>query len=250
MRKGASSSPRGTATGRAALVFCNSRKNTGLAAAALTKQLGGALLQAGGAARRQRLHEVSARLRDPKLREYVQCGVGFHTAGLEAADRTDVEQLFCEGALPVLCTTSGLAQGVNLPAHLVVLMNTSKYSPQLQQFEEYNMIEVLQMAGRAGRPQFDTSGKVVVMTRPDVEQRYSTLIGGTETIESHMHTQLLQHLNAEIASGGHMNDLAVTLARLQPYVLEAATPCAGGTRPCLQPRCASPGSSRPTCGRA
>ena len=93
MRKGASSSPRGTATGRAALVFCNSRKNTGLAAAALTKQLGGALLQAGGAARRQRLHEVSARLRDPKLREYVQCGVGFHTAGLEAADRTGVEQV-------------------------------------------------------------------------------------------------------------------------------------------------------------
>ena len=85
------------------------------------------------------------------------------------------------------------------------------------------MIEVLQMAGRAGRPQFDTSGKVVVMTRPDVEQRYSTLIGGTETIESHMHTQLLQHLNAEIASGGHMNDLAVSIARLQPYVLEAAT---------------------------
>jgi len=47
----------------------------------------------------------------------------------------------------VLCTTSGLAQGVNLPAHLVVLLNTSKYSAQLQQFEEYNMIEVLQMAG-------------------------------------------------------------------------------------------------------
>jgi len=237
MRRDAAGPPKGAATGRAALIFCNSRKNTALAAAALAKHLGGALMQAGGAARRQRLHEVSARLRDPKLREYVQCGVGFHTAGLEAADRTDVEQLFCEGALPVLCTTSGLAQGVNLPAHLVVLMNTSKYSPQLQQFEEYNMIEVLQMAGRAGRPQFDTSGKVVVMTRPDVEQRYSTLIGGTETIESHMHTQLLQHLNAEIASGGHMNDLAVSIARLQPHVhvhvhvLEAATLCAGGCNP-------------------
>ena len=41
-----------------------------------------------------------------------------------------------------------------------MLLNTSKYSAQLQQFEEYNMIEVLQMAGRAGRPQFDSSGKV------------------------------------------------------------------------------------------
>ena len=61
-----------------ALVFCNSRKTTALAAAGLAKTLGGALLQAGGAARRQRLQEASTRLRDPKLREYVQCGVRFH----------------------------------------------------------------------------------------------------------------------------------------------------------------------------
>ena len=43
-RRVASSSTRGPATGRAALVFCNSRKTTGNAAAALAKQLGGALL--------------------------------------------------------------------------------------------------------------------------------------------------------------------------------------------------------------
>ena len=128
--------------------------------------------------RRQRLLEAGSRLRDAKLRELVPCGVGFHTAGLEAADRTAVEQLFAEGALAVLCSTGGLAQGVNLPAHLVVLMNTAKYAPRLQGYEEYSTIEVLQMAGRAGRPQFDASGRVVVMTRPDAEQRYTALMGG------------------------------------------------------------------------
>ena len=89
------------AGGRAALVFCNSRKMTANAAAQLAKQLGNVLqqatllimaypyrivllplvvphapermLQAGGAARRQRLLEVSARLRDPKLRELASC---------------------------------------------------------------------------------------------------------------------------------------------------------------------------------
>ena len=211
------------AGGRAALVFCNSRKSTGLAAAALAKQLGSALLQARRVTRRvtrrpttasssssstcmsststssiclshrelhlptlqgcppqrrQRLLEAGSRLRDAKLRELVPCGVGFHTAGLEAADRTAVEQLFAEGALAVLCSTGGLAQGVNLPAHLVVLMNTAKYAPRLQGYEEYSTIEVLQMAGRAGRPQFDASGRVVVMTRPDAEQRYTALMGG------------------------------------------------------------------------
>ncbi len=30
-----------------------------------------------------------------------------------------VERLFAEGLLPVLCTTTTLAMGINLPAHLV-----------------------------------------------------------------------------------------------------------------------------------
>ena len=117
------------------------------------------------------------------------CGVGFHTAGLEAADRTAVEQLFAEGALAVLCSTGGLAQGVNLPAHLVVLMNTAKYAPRLQGYEEYSTIEVLQMAGRAGRPQFDDQGVCVVLTREEVRHRYEQMLGGTETIESHVRSR-------------------------------------------------------------
>ena len=37
------------------------------------------------------------------------------------ANRNLVERLFEEGQLPVLCTTTTLAMGVNLPAHLVRL---------------------------------------------------------------------------------------------------------------------------------
>jgi hypothetical protein len=40
------------------------------------------------------------------------------------ADRAAIEALFREGCLPVLCTTSTLAMGVNLPAHLVVVKST------------------------------------------------------------------------------------------------------------------------------
>lgn len=116
--------------GRPALVFCNSRKATTQAAAQLARgaaagtsagvgmgaqhqhhqQLQHWLLQACGAAQRQALLEAASRARDAKLRELLPCGVGFHTAGLDAADRTLVEALFQRGALPVLCSTSGLAQ--------------------------------------------------------------------------------------------------------------------------------------------
>lgn len=39
-------------------------------------------------------------------------------------DRSLVEGLFLTGDLLVLCTTSTLAQGVNLPAHAVIIKST------------------------------------------------------------------------------------------------------------------------------
>lgn len=51
--------------------------------------------------------------------------------------------------LPV--TTSTLAMGVNLPAHLVVVKSTTHYVSG--SCEEYSEADMLQMIGRAGRPQ-------------------------------------------------------------------------------------------------
>ncbi|POI34487.1 hypothetical protein CIB84_001761, partial [Bambusicola thoracicus] len=48
-------------------------------------------------------------------------------------------------------TTSTLAMGVNLPAHLVVIKSTMHYVGGV--FEEYSETDILQMIGRAGRPQ-------------------------------------------------------------------------------------------------
>jgi len=47
--------------------------------------------------------------------------------------------------------TSTLAMGVNLPAHLVILKSTQYYNMGCH--EEYSDTQILQMIGRAGRPQ-------------------------------------------------------------------------------------------------
>ena len=52
-------------------------------------------------------------------------GIGFHHAGLDPGDRQVMEQLFLEGILPVLVSTTTLAMGVNLPAHLVIVKSTT-----------------------------------------------------------------------------------------------------------------------------
>lgn len=55
----------------------------------------------------------------------------------------------CLGTFSV--TTSTLAMGVNLPAHLVVIKSTMHYIGGA--CEEYSEADILQMIGRAGRPQ-------------------------------------------------------------------------------------------------
>ena len=74
--------------------------------------------------------------------------------------------------LQVLCTTSTLAMGVNLPAHLVIIKGTRRYcggaSGDGSGYEEYDRSMCLQMAGRAGRPQFDNEGVAVIMTQRQV----------------------------------------------------------------------------------
>lgn len=76
-------------------------------------------------------------------------GVAFHHAGLDGQDRHTVEKGFLEGQVSVICCTSTLAVGVNLPCHLVIVKNTVTW--QDNSWKEYADLEMMQMLGRAGR---------------------------------------------------------------------------------------------------
>ncbi|CAZ81545.1 unnamed protein product [Tuber melanosporum] len=137
--------------------------------------------------------------KDKDLHATGVCGVAFHHAGLDQNDRALVEKLFLEGHLSVICCTSTLAVGVNLPTHLVVIKNTVTWSNGGP--KEYVDLEVMQMLGRAGRPQFDDTGAAVLMTRREHRVRYEKMVSGTETVESCLHENLVEHINAEIGLG-------------------------------------------------
>ncbi|RYO98220.1 hypothetical protein DL764_007148 [Monosporascus ibericus] len=133
------------------------------------------------------------------LQEIVRHGVAFHHAGLGLEDRVAVEQHYLSGQLHVICCTSTLAVGVNLPCHTVVLKGTMGYSDG--ELQEYSDLEVMQMLGRAGRPQFDKSAVAIIITRREKVNRYNMMIKGEQTLESTLHRNLVEHLNSEIGLG-------------------------------------------------
>ncbi|PBP27947.1 meiotic helicase [Diplocarpon rosae] len=133
------------------------------------------------------------------LRNLITCGVSYHHAGLGPEDRHTVEKAFLQGDVNVICCTSTLAVGVNLPCHLVILKGTVGY--QDGRLAEYSDLEVMQMLGRAGRPQFDDSAVAVIMTRTNMVDRYKKMMSGKEVLESTLHLNLIEHLNSEISLG-------------------------------------------------
>ena len=134
-----------------------------------------------------------------ELQELVSRGVSFHHAGLDAQDRAAIEKGFLKGQISVICCTSTLAVGVNLPCQLVIIKNTVCYSDG--SLTECSDLELMQMLGRAGRPQFDISATAVIMTRLEKVDKYEKMLSGQEILESTLHRHLIEHLNSEIGLG-------------------------------------------------
>ncbi|KAL1840417.1 hypothetical protein VTJ49DRAFT_491 [Mycothermus thermophilus] len=133
------------------------------------------------------------------LQELVRFGVAFHHAGLDVQDRTAIEQAFLSGQLGLICCTSTLAVGINLPCHTVILKGTVCFNNE--RLEEYSNLEVMQMLGRAGRPQFDDSATAIILTRASRKDRYQKMVSGQEILESRLHLNLIEHLNSEVCLG-------------------------------------------------
>ena len=66
---------------------------------------------------------------------------------------------------------------------------------------ELSPMDILQMMGRAGRPQYDSRGEGVVITGHVELQYYLSLLNQQLPIESQFISRLADNLNAEIVLG-------------------------------------------------
>ncbi|XP_072381205.1 activating signal cointegrator 1 complex subunit 3-like isoform X2 [Diabrotica undecimpunctata] len=128
-------------------------------------------------------------------------GFGIHHAGMVRSDRLEVERLFRDGELKVIICTTTLAWGVNLPAHAVIIRGTLHYDATKSTFVDMDMLDVQQIFGRAGRPQYDTSGHGIIITSMANMSKYMGLMLSQVPIESQFLTCVPDNLNAEIVLG-------------------------------------------------
>ena len=142
-----------------------------------------------------------SRVVDEALREALSFGIGLHHAGLVEGDRQLSEELFANNKIQILVATSTLAWGVNLPAHLVVVKGTQYFDAKIEGYKDMDLTDVLQMLGRAGRPQFDTSGIARIFTQDAKKAFYKHFLHTGFPVESSLHNFLDNHLGAEISAG-------------------------------------------------
>ncbi|KAF5330810.1 hypothetical protein D9619_005499 [Psilocybe cf. subviscida] len=114
---------------------------------------------------------------------FAEIGIGLHHAGLTMDDRRATERLYLNKTLRVLIATSGVTTYQN---------NLAK---------EYSDLDIVQMLGRAGRPQFDRDGIAIILCESELEHKYSALVHGRTVLESSLHINLAEHLNSEIGLG-------------------------------------------------
>lgn len=101
-----------------------------------------------------------------ELKPLLSHGIGIHHAGILPRYKALVEQLALERLIKFVVSTETIAAGINLPARTVVFPSLRKFikqQPRLLTSAEYH-----QMAGRAGRPQFDDRGLAITLAPEEI----------------------------------------------------------------------------------
>jgi len=173
--------------GGQALIFLNRRKSTQMTAQNL-KNLVKALISEKELKACKSISDKLNKIkgRHNELKKVVKCGVAFHHAGLLPKERKLVEDAYRKHALKVICCTTTLSAGINVPARVVVLKDFKKYITSghniknfkgfyengdgFSYFKSFSANEVFQMLGRAGRPGLDEVGFGIVLVK-DVNER-------------------------------------------------------------------------------
>lgn len=127
------------------------------------------------------VHDKTTGRRMQRMFEQAEVPAHFHNADLNLEDRLEIEKKFASrrrGSLRVLISTSTLAWGRNLPARNVIIVGAYRG------IQEVDPLDLIQMAGRAGRYGIDTEGDVYQLTPAGYTSQYQSMLTQPRNITS------------------------------------------------------------------
>ncbi|KYM99877.1 Helicase POLQ-like protein [Cyphomyrmex costatus] len=196
------------------LIFCSSRKNCENLALLLAKILSKNLYN-------NKVNEKMTLLNAlkteeglcPILQKTIKFGIAYHHSGLTSEERRLIEDAFRESTLCVICCTSTLAAGVNLPARRVILR-----SPYVgNQF--LNLSRYKQMIGRAGRAGMGILGEsILICKKSEISKVKDLLTSQMDDSLSSLYIENDKGLNNLILSAIQLN-IASTRSKLHKLTI-------------------------------
>lgn len=145
---------------------------------------------------RQRAEDITTKI-------IIDLGINaaYHHAGLTYEERRSVENKFLSGDIKIVVSTPTLAQGINLPATFVVLFDLSRWNGFKSENELIEDYEILQMRGRAGRPQFDKKGYCIYLGSYKEINNIRRIINRQQPIKSKIQDVIDDKILALVSSG-------------------------------------------------
>lgn len=123
----------------------------------------------------------------------------FHNSNVAKSERNEIEDEFKDknSNLKVLVSTSTLAWGVNLPARNVIIVGVKRG------MEDVDPLDIIQMAGRAGRYGIDDAGDVYLIVLPGIMEAWKNNLSNPRPLFSRLDSPkaLAFQLLAEINNG-------------------------------------------------
>lgn len=141
--------------------------------------------------------------------------VGVHHGLLLPIERSLIENYFKKSnGLQVLVATATLAQGINLPAEIVIIAGDDRYDEDGENRQRVDPYELLNAAGRAGRAGLSAQGAVILIPGDIVTINDSTISDRWWELKDEVFSKGDQCLKVEDPLGHFLDSLKDNLTHL------------------------------------
>ncbi len=144
-----------------------------------------------------------------RLAKVVLNGSAFHHSGLVHKQKELLEDAFRSGIIKVVCATTTLAYGMNLPCDYVVMRDVKRFYGT-RGYDYIPVLEYKQCVGRAGRAKYSGEGRSIIVMKEtddaqDIKERF--IYGLPENIYSKLSLEPVLRIHLlSLISTGYIND--------------------------------------------